>query len=130
MGIGIGTQNRKLCLDTSALIELYTDNEDIVDIVEKRDEICVTPITIFEFGKRKLPLVIIEDINKDHITLTLGYPEIILGLKIFKELVKKGDLINDNDILIGAICIANNVPLLTLNKKHFKKLERFGLKLV
>tara|TARA_Y100000034_G_scaffold135169_1_gene205981 strand:+ start:3767 stop:4105 length:339 start_codon:yes stop_codon:yes gene_type:complete len=112
------------------LIELYTDNEDIVDIVEKRDEICVTPITIFEFGKRKLPLVIIEDINKDHITLTLGYPEIILGLKIFKELVKKGDLINDNDILIGAICIANNVPLLTLNKKHFKKLERFGLKLV
>ena len=53
--------------------------------------------------------------------MSLGYSEIILALKIFKDLVKKGDLINDNDIVIGAICINNNIPLLTLNKKHFKK---------
>ena len=123
-------QDNELCLDTSALIELYMDNEDIVSAVNKSDKICVTPMTIFEFGKRKLPLVVIEDISKDYITLPLGYSEIITALKIFKGLIKTGDLIDDNDIIIGAICISNDVPLLTLNKKHFKKLEKFGLRLV
>jgi tRNA(fMet)-specific endonuclease VapC len=128
--MGIGMQGRDLCLDTSAFIELYMDNSNIVEIIKKYDEICVTPITIFEFGKRKLPLVVNEDILKEHITIPLEYRESILALEIFKDLVKKGDLIGDNDILIGAICIVNNIPLLTLNKKHFEKLKKFGLRLV
>jgi hypothetical protein len=50
--------------------------------------------------------------------------------KIYAELRKKGEIIEDPDLLIASICIANNLPLITHNKKHFKRLEKFGLKVV
>ena len=123
-------QSNTLCLDTSALIELYTENEEVARIVGSYDEVYITSLTIFEFGKRKLPIDVIEEIIGSHVTITVGYDESILALQIFKSLVKSGQLIEDNDILIGAACIVHNIPLLTLNKKHFSRMKKFGLKLV
>ncbi|MHA1709843.1 MAG: hypothetical protein ACTSXJ_08520 [Candidatus Baldrarchaeia archaeon] len=39
-----------------------------------------------------------------------------------------GMLIDERDLMIEAICIANSLPLATLNKKHFKRLTKFGLR--
>lgn len=47
--------------------------------------------------------------------------------KIRASLRKTGMLIEDFDILIASICIANNLPLITLNTKHFIRIE--GLKI-
>lgn len=123
-------QSEKICLDTSALIELFRDNSEIKEKIEGYSEIYLTPINIIEFGKRKLSLEIIEGILEKYLIIKIGYEESILALKIFKNLAKEGDLIEDNDILIAATCILNDVPLLTLNKKHFERLKKFGLKLL
>jgi len=129
IGNGIDMLN-KICLDTSALIEIYRENPSIKVIVERYNEIYVTPITIFEFGKRKLTIHLIKEILENYLTLNIGYEDSILALKMFKDLVVSGNLIGDNDIIIGACCINNDIPLLTLNKKHFERLKKFGLRVV
>ena len=47
--------------------------------------------------------------------------------KIRAKLRQTGMLIEDFDILIASICMANNLPLITLNTKHFARIE--GLKI-
>ena len=120
----------KICLDTSTLIEAHKETSAIKEILENYEEVYITPIAIFEFGKRRLSIQLIREILESYLTLNLGYEDSILALKIFKDLIEKGNPIDDNDIIIGACCIINNIPLLTLNKKHFEKLKKFGLRVV
>lgn len=47
--------------------------------------------------------------------------------QIRSDLKRKGSVIEDLDILIAATCISNNLVLITLNPKHFHRVE--GLKL-
>lgn len=46
-----------------------------------------------------------------------------------RELKKAGQILDLRDLLIGASCMASNVPLLALNTRHFNRLENFGLRL-
>jgi len=49
---------------------------------------------------------------------------------IYSDLRKRGELIKDPNLLIASICIANDLSLMTGNKKHFERLKRYGLKLI
>jgi hypothetical protein len=49
---------------------------------------------------------------------------------IYSDLRKRGELIEDPNLLIASICIANDLSLMTGNKKHFERLKRYGLKLI
>ena len=42
---------------------------------------------------------------------------------IFMNLQKKGITVGDNDILIAAYCIHNDLTLVTNNEQHFKNIE-------
>ena len=48
--------------------------------------------------------------------------------KIYAELKKSGNIIQDSDMMIAAICKTNNKILITRNKKHFENIK--DLKLV
>jgi len=119
------------CLDTDFLIELIKGNQKAVSkINELSCNFCISVISVYEYGRGKLSLEqVIEDI-KDFDFINIDHKIIIKSIEIYKYLIKKGELIDDNDILIGACCIINNIPILTLNKKHFERLKKFGLKLV
>jgi len=43
--------------------------------------------------------------------------------KLFQKLKQNNALIEFRDIFIAATAIANNIPLITLNKKHFQRIE-------
>lgn len=43
--------------------------------------------------------------------------------KIYAELKKAGKLTRDFDLMIAAVCIANNKVLITRNKKHFENIK-------
>ena len=45
---------------------------------------------------------------------------------VYLELKKKGELIEDADILVAASAITNDLVLITDNEKHFRRIE--GLK--
>lgn len=42
---------------------------------------------------------------------------------IYQELRKKNQLIEFRDIFIAATCLIHELPLATLNKKHFERIE-------
>jgi len=43
--------------------------------------------------------------------------------QIYQELRKKNQLIEFRDIFIAATCLVHELPLATLNKKHFERIE-------
>jgi hypothetical protein len=47
---------------------------------------------------------------------------------IWIKLRKTGFKIDDRDLIIGASAIVKDLKLYTLNKKHFDKLIKYGLK--
>jgi len=46
---------------------------------------------------------------------------------IYQDLKSRNQLIEIRDILIAATAIANNLPLMTLNKKHFERINTLTL---
>ena len=107
-------------------------------LVEKFDEIgidnlYISEITIAElkFGAAKSDhptknkKVIEELINK------FNQIPIYKSLDIFAEekasLQKKGNIVDDFDLLIGATALANNMILVTNNEKHFNRLKGIQL---
>ena len=47
---------------------------------------------------------------------------VLLGKKT-AFLKKRGEIIEDMDIMIAATCISNNLILITSNKKHFQRVK-------
>ena len=47
--------------------------------------------------------------------------------QLYHQLKKQNKLIEFRDIFIAATCIVNNLPLVTLNKKHFQRIENLKL---
>lgn len=43
--------------------------------------------------------------------------------EIYVDLRNKGNIIEDADILIGAICLENDLTLVTNNEEHFKRIK-------
>ncbi len=125
--------DRKICLDSDILIEILRTNQDVKDqLSELNSNLYTTPINIFEVwggrskkdeeGVKKL-INSLKKIDLDELSaLKAGDMQI--------ELKNSGELIDFRDLFIGAVCIQNNIELLTNNKKHFERLKKFGLKLV
>lgn len=63
--------------------------------------------------------------------MSLRLPDFVPPLngyaKIYADLRKKGTPLDDIDLLIAGVAIANNLVLITHNQKHFSKIE--GLEL-
>ncbi|WP_048151246.1 type II toxin-antitoxin system VapC family toxin [Palaeococcus ferrophilus] len=114
-------------IDTSVLIEIYRERK-----LEEHAGSVISVITLFEFirgirSERKRVAVLrgLESIFRvEHLDdLTL-----LMASKIYRELKRRGTPIEDADLLIGATAIAKGYKVWTKNKRHFKRLEEFGLK--
>lgn len=110
--------------DTDILIEAFKGNQLIINELENigLNNICITPITVGElfYGsinkierktiKLKISALLITEIN-DRIS------------DIFQDLIFEYCLshkLSVTDGLIAATCLYYDIPLFTLNKKHFK----------
>ena len=118
----------RLCFDTSAIIAFLKNRQPGADAVEKAVhdyECCVTAITVYElmFGMRRAQRNIGED-------ALLGLMDVLpfddaaarLAAEIHDALVSRNEDIGIKDVLIGAICSQCDVPLLTLNQRHFSRI--------
>ena len=59
--------------------------------------------------------------------LNLDKDSAILAGKIEANLIKKGEIIDLEDIMIGAIAIINDETLITRNIKHFSKIKNLKI---
>lgn len=120
--------------DTDVLIDYLKDVQPIAGrVLEYResDSLQTTVITCFELlsglrqgshGDRVRHLVATMPI------ISLDQEAATRAALIRQDLVQKGRAIGMADSLIAGIALANNLPLLTRNRKHFESIE--GLSLV
>lgn len=121
----------KICIDSNILIDILKGNELARSLIEKETgELCTTPINIFEvwYGKKKEETI--DDFLDTFNMLNFSKESAKKAAEIAKNLELNGKALDARDIFIGAICITNNTSLLTYNKKHFERLEDFGLSLI
>lgn len=126
----------KYTIDTDIVIELLRGNK----VVTKRlgelpsgSKVCVTGINVYELYKGVYYLQ--DQTRKRDVEKFLDSVEVLeldrgaeeKGGKIYSDLRHQGKLINDADILIGAIAMVNESILVTNNLDHFRRIE--GLQL-
>jgi|SRR3989344_2038995 len=125
-----------VCLDTSFLIDVIHGKklpEKFMDILAGEESVSIATPTIIEIIKglhlkKNLNHVTEEEKNKinetisSSIILSLDKESSILAGEIEAELINKGEFIDIEDIMIGAIAICNKETLITRNKKHFEKI--------
>ncbi len=122
----------RIVVETDALINLGK-----IGMLEKFVEVydaCITAITEYEYIRGEIRAGVKPEESKRTVedafeVLPLDNESISTAGKIWAELNIRGEPIGERDLLTGAICISKDTPLWTLNKKHFKRLEEFGLKL-
>ncbi|MBU0756730.1 MAG: type II toxin-antitoxin system VapC family toxin [Nanoarchaeota archaeon] len=125
------------CLDTNIIIEHLRDNrlikEKIIALTKYGADFSITPITICELYKGAYKSKNIEH-NIKQVKTTVATMKIIefnenaylaYG-KIHKELMSKGTMTSEMDLLIGCLAYSFNATLVTQNKKHFENIQ--GLK--
>ncbi|BCS93131.1 MAG: PIN domain nuclease [Metallosphaera javensis (ex Sakai et al. 2022)] len=118
------------CLDTDALILVY--NKGLKDRFAGSNTTC---ISLFEFlrgisflGKDVEGFK--RDVEENFQILCLDNESILIASRIYAELRKEGNLIDDPDLIIGSICISRSITLVTNNVRHFSRLRKYGLKIV
>jgi tRNA(fMet)-specific endonuclease VapC len=121
------------CLDTSFIIDLLRGRKEAKHAMEKleiqNEKITIASPTIMELvsgsqknEKLKNDKEKIMGLLSSLRVLPLAEDEAILAGEIESMLEKKGEMINTEDIMIGAIVKHHNEIILTRNKKHFEKI--------
>lgn len=118
-----------IIVDTDVIIDFFSGISPGAEIVLKlisQEEAALTSVSVFELyagieGKRRLSQI--EILIRDLTIFPLDVIEAAIAGRIYTQLKSKGQLIGTHDILIAAICLANDLPLYTKNMNHFSKIE-------
>ena len=122
---------RRICLDSDILISFLNKDVRTKEILDSLDaDFSTTAINSFElwFGRKKNETVF--ELLSWLKPIELDDKSARMAADMLRKLKKKGKVIDLKDVLIGAVCIKNDMELLTNNKKHFERLKEFGLILV
>ncbi len=126
-------ENRSILIDTSIVIDHLRksrkDNTLLTTYFEKYT-LFTSTITVFELyvgatDKRKYSDI--EKILSQVAIIDFNRPIAQNASIIFNKLKFKNQLIDYRDLFIAATAIANNIPLATLNIKHFERVEELKL---
>lgn len=128
-----------MLLDTSFLIDLLRgDDQKALERAKILDEQLeskgVAPITIMELWRGAMQSVKHEKEKKKVdalISSLFQYPFQIKEAKqsgeIEAALIKKGQMIDLEDIMIAGVAMIHNEPILTRNDKHFSRISGLGI---
>lgn len=122
-----------IVLDTDILIEIFdkksAQGEEILGKIEGY-EIATTTINLHEiiYGFYKVKKKIVKELMEFNI-LDYTRSDALLSAKLEVELEKIGKPAGRFDTMIAGICINREAVLLTLNRTHFERFTKFGLRL-
>lgn len=127
-----------ICLDTTALIDLFNDDQSIRNVLNVITEPLVTTIVNYQevmFGidaekenfAQEEPYY--DEIFNQFIIYDLTKEACKKSSIVFYQLKRKGVSIEPFDAMIAGICLEQGVTkILTKNKKHFEKIK--GIEIV
>jgi len=121
-----------IMLDTGVLIDFLGDRDraEEAETIIASGKAAVSSISVYELfrgveGKKHL-------VQRNSLLAYLHVIDLTAQIagkagKLYTQLKKKGRLVHNEDILIGASCIYHHIPLFTGNRKHFE--DMLGLQL-
>ena len=121
-------------LDTSVIIDFLAGDEKIISLVKElseKEEIKTTTITEYELLKhstelkRQIAAKFLSAVTVCHFDRSSARKAALL----FERLREAGKMINENDLLIAGISLANDESLLTRDQK-FSNLDDANIKIV
>ena len=122
-----------MVIDTGIFIEfLRAKDKDntLLSNLPENGRIYISSITLYELymgatapEKRND----IELLTSDIPVLPFNRELAVVSGEIYQSLRKQNKMIEFRDIFIAATAIANNLPLLTLNEKHFSRVDNLSL---
>jgi predicted nucleic acid-binding protein len=121
----------RVLVDTSIFIEYFRKENKrdtkLYRIKEKGYDIVTSSICYFEYMAGSKNKEFDEVLFKNIDIVDFDRQQAYIASKIFKRLKQKNTLIEFRDILISSSAIALDMPFVTLNKKHFKRIENLML---
>ena len=121
--------DKKICLDSDVCVEILKGNYSTELLFDKFGsyQAFVTSMTVFELFLRETNLEEVKNFVSIFNIISFDDSSAIKASEIFKELKKKGKMIDINDIFIASVCIVNNCLLATFNKRHFENIKELKL---
>jgi len=122
-------ENRIICLDTSVLIDFYRKKDKsksmFFKLTEEYASFAVSAITEYELflGNSQEQNIFWDDFFSNVIVLPFDTKAVKRAIEIHKKLKQQNRLIDIPDIMIAGTVLQNNMPLATLNKKHFERIN-------
>ena len=114
----------RVLIDTDKLIDIEKGVEEL-----PLEECYISIITVYEFIRGRVDFPRVKNLLEELVGIIgLDNKVIIKATEIWRKLKKKGWVIDDRDLLIGATAIAYGLYIYTGNVKHFERLKAFGLK--
>ena len=127
-------ENKRILVDTSVMIEFLRKKDKTKAVLwflkEQGYYLFISVITLFELyvgAKTEEQKKELEKILKWIEILVFNNEIALLSAKVFNELKAKNKIIEFRDIFIACTSIVRDIPLCTLNLKHFERVE--GLKI-
>lgn len=122
-----------ILLDSSILIELFRKKDkkktQFYSLSKLDEEFSISTITYYEIGigNRKSHAGFWDSLCNNLTVLPFDKNCADTAITIYHNLLKKNQIIDLADILIGATAITHNIPVSTLNIKHFARIAGLTL---
>lgn len=117
-------------------MEIMLDTDILIDVMRGRLELLpehsysISIITLYEVIRgMKRPRTAKYLLESRFSVYPLTNEIILKASEIYRALKARGAPIGEADLLIGATAAVTHLPLWTKNKRHFERLEEFGLEL-
>ena len=116
-------------LDSSVPIEHFRiknkNNSLMSRLMLEFEELCISPLALYEvlIGQRESHLFDLTVILEELTVLSFDEKIVAKAALIYRTLKEENKLVDNFDILIAASAIVLKIPLATLNRKHFERIE-------
>jgi len=123
-----------ICLDTSVLIDYYRKRDKskslFFKLTKEYSVFAVSAITEYELyiGNSQEQNIFWNDFFSRIIILPFDTKAVKQAVNIYKQLKQQNKLIDIPDIMIAGTALQNNMPIATLNRKHFERIS--GLQII
>jgi tRNA(fMet)-specific endonuclease VapC len=116
-------------VDTSILIDYFRKSEKsnsaLVKLFDQGYDFCVSAITEYELysGSTQSQFDFWEEILKKTNVLAFDQSVVKIAVEANNKLKRKSKQIALADLFIASTAIANDLPVATLNRKHFDRID-------
>jgi predicted nucleic acid-binding protein len=128
---------KKYTFDTNILSYYIRGNEEIKNRLNRElsegNQFIINPITYYEISRGLLAINSpvksqkFKELCQVFGILELSNRVLDIAAQNYAILRKKGELIEDADLFIAATCLANDLVLITNNRRHFSRIDELKI---